>query len=90
MGHAIKNLQNQVGHLKDERNLLRDQLDSFSWQPIETAPLTDVGILIGAYFKDGNLYWIQDLVYIPGYGYRTQSHNNATHWMPLPEPPEED
>lgn len=69
-------------------NALKKHFEGDKWHSIETAPLRDVGILIGAYFKDDDLYWIQDLVYHAGYGYRTQSGNNATHWKPLPKKPE--
>jgi hypothetical protein len=61
------------------------------WQPIETAPRDDIEILVwqpgdGAFVA----FW-----YARGKRYQWTTHNmggdeilEATHWMPLPQPPD--
>lgn len=58
-----------------------------TWQPIETAPKDGEYILIGMHF--GHRFYVQSSFWIAsewaGWDYR-----KPTHWMPLPEPPEEE
>lgn len=65
------------------------------WQPIETAPKDGsrillywpkttripIKIIIGNWRGD---YWSNDLLY-----FDEEKRNCPTHWMPLPEPPQE-
>ena len=61
-----------------------------TWQPIETAPRDGTEILIwekefeafsvGCFLGD-EPFW---------YGFTYKDRVNPTHWMPLPEPPEEE
>ena len=69
-----------------------DEYDHFcamQWKPIETAPKAGTDILV----FDGKQIWLVDTEYemYPkdnGCGCCSNSiHNEATHWMPLPEPP---
>ncbi len=57
------------------------------WQPIETAPKDGKRILTFRYLGDG--YKVRVAYYTKGVWRNAQGHNplNATHWMPLPEPP---
>jgi len=58
-----------------------------NWQPIETAPRDGTWVLI---FCDGNAIqaqWDRDDAYWAN-GRFGLGFDDATHWMPLPEPPE--
>lgn len=56
------------------------------WQPIETAPKDAHEILV---YEDGEMsitYWNK---YAECWDYDVVCDSKPTHWMPLPEPPEE-
>ena len=62
------------------------------WQPIETAPkdgsriiLTDGGFVDAAEW-DGYEGWIVNVESSSGFNYYNKFYD-ATHWMPLPQPP---
>jgi hypothetical protein len=67
------------------------------WLPIESAPKGDVKFLV-RYRGKTTIGWFRgEDLYIEGsvdsYGHRSVRHGNshgriATHWMPLPEPPD--
>lgn len=61
------------------------------WRPIETAPRDATPVLLGL-IADGRVWRASDAKFY-GVGFYTlhggQSCHWATHWMPLPEPPEE-
>ena len=59
------------------------------WQPIETAPKGGENILIGAYV--GHLFYAQSSFHITETMWAGwHRRRRPTHWMPLPEPPEEE
>ena len=63
------------------------------WQPIETAPRDETHVLVwtgGAMTTakyDLEFDWWE--IVVPSEGYRESDCVSPTHWMPLPEPPEE-
>lgn len=73
------------------------------WQPIETAPDGDFTVKIdmwsgskrftdcywGRRYKDEPYGWIYESGYVPSYGPEESYVPDPSHWMPLPEPPEE-
>ena len=61
------------------------------WQPIETAP-KDGTPVIGSLVKGGKVLGAFDIVRRGSKWQTIQgvSFNDATHWMPLPDPPKED
>ena len=68
--------------------LLRARENADGWRPIETAPKD--GTLILAWVPDGRMMiWRADLL-AHGLSARTPEHLKfpATHWRPLPAPPE--
>ena len=59
-----------------------------TWQPIETAPKGGENILIGTYI--GHRFYAQSSFHIVGTTWTSWPLSwGPTHWMPLPEPPEE-
>lgn len=58
-----------------------------SWQPIETAPKDGEHIILGIYL-DGFVY-AQSSFWL-SYKWAGWRYREPTHWMPLPEPPEEE
>ena len=68
------------------------------WKPIETAPKDDADILVGGWIapEDGKApRWICQISSYLDTGWRRSfRHRNgptwATHWMPLPPPPDPD
>lgn len=65
-----------------------------TWQPIETAPkngtwvilfLDGIGRSICAYYSEAAGKWVDTWC-----AYINERPYNASHWMPLPEPPTED
>lgn len=70
------------------------EMEPVGWQPIETAPRDGTTILMGK-FHDGDFYWmasgrIEDGQFwcdFPDEFFVPFSHQNPTHWMPLPAPP---
>ena len=70
------------------------------WRPIETAPKDNRSILIWPVHDSDHeekceiVFWAGDDDGYPGwYWFEAQSspewrHQDATHWMPLPQPPE--
>lgn len=76
--------------LRRENEELKAKLDKANWQPIETAPKDGKSILVtdgfevcDAYFRGGD--WWQ---YECGDDWYSTSIN-PTHWMPLPDAPEQ-
>jgi hypothetical protein len=75
-----------------------------SWQPIDTAPKDKrvllfygkgvTGIMVvGRWVTDANVnkprpYWTND--HSAAFGIRLTREMHPTHWMPMPEPPEEE
>jgi hypothetical protein len=65
------------------------------WLGIETAPKDGTRIIVG-YGRQGNfpvkiVFWNTVHKFWSHYGDVVQGlEQNATHWMPLPEPPEEE
>ena len=69
------------------------------WQPIETAPKDGTNILIygnwttdmkGAMNEEKEIliaHWVYDEWFVEGSEMYAPTVTNATHWMPLPEPP---
>lgn len=60
------------------------------WQPIETAPKDGTRILMFHPRDDGDVnirmaWWVVDR--FGGHGWSFPSWSGPTHWMPLPEPP---
>lgn len=57
------------------------------WQPIDTAP-ADTELLLGWFvqFPVSHWYMTVDFAHSTRGGWK---HRQATHWMPLPEPPKE-
>lgn len=59
------------------------------WRPIETAPRDGTMILVGRWDQGlATVYgdhWAED----PGCWYDSSGLFEPTHWMPLPEPPED-
>jgi hypothetical protein len=52
------------------------------WQPIETAPKDGTSVLL--FDRD---YGIATAAYFNGWQDSYSNFEDATHWMPLPEPP---
>jgi hypothetical protein len=59
------------------------------WQPIETAPLWvgDNEALVGQ--VNSETRWVKLEVWHSAWGRDAVKSRGATHWMPLPEPPNE-
>jgi hypothetical protein len=57
------------------------------WQPIETAPKDGRLILVWAPAKEGFTSLYSLCRYHPDAGFCIDEIREATHWMPLPEPP---
>jgi len=81
-----------------ERILYLEALRTPQWQPIETAPKDDdedvlltngKTIFIALYDIEGEC-WCMHHMTEKGYTYKMRPSYNATHWMPLPQPPEEE
>jgi len=69
------------------------------WQPIETAPKDGTRVLLYCAKASTQTKWRQGMQAVDywrtrenagfeGWGKFNKSHFPATHWMPLPEPPE--
>lgn len=56
------------------------------WQPIETAPKDGRKFL--AFFND-RIFIIRFCTYLRGFSSEANRSDEVSHWMPLPEPPEE-
>ena len=62
------------------------------WQPIETAPTDGSAVLLYPYMDDwANMYVVYGYATLDGEWFSTVDGLTfePTHWMPLPEPPEE-
>lgn len=90
-----KQMVEVIRALQAERDALQAKLDAMKWQPIETAPKDGAEILVCViYDVDGEQHsarWVDAF-----YGGRwiwfpkiISAPFEPTHWMPLPEPPEE-
>jgi len=77
----------RIQELEAENAELRNQ-----WQPIETAPLDDTKLLLAWYKKWPDGRWHFEAAPAGNVDIARQGcgsvHGDATHWMPLPEPPE--
>ena len=88
---GIKDPQDEIEALKAENEELKAKLDKAKWQPIETAP-KDIKILMGCWF---NNEWYEDCgTQYSKNGRRTicvgfRKNEWPTHWMPLPDAPEQ-
>lgn len=59
------------------------------WRCIDTAPKDGRGVM--AYIRSGwieGVYWVYDRWHFLSDGSPTESHQQPTHWMPLPSPPD--
>lgn len=65
-----------------ERDALRKMME---WQPIETAPKDGTSILVSNGWKCAAVYW-WPMVWM---GTTHNGMRSPTHWMPLPEAPDE-
>lgn len=66
------------------------------WQPIETIPKDGTHILtymektiVEAWFDNGCSEWVTKDLSSTGCGCCGSENDEPTHWMPLPEPPED-
>ena len=62
------------------------------WQPIETAPTDGTAVLLYPYLDDwANAYVVYGYATLDGEWFSEVGRLTfePTHWMPLPEPPEE-
>lgn len=70
---------------------LLEVIDQREWQPIETAPESGRFLV---YMPDGALHQIQAAHYEPNFkiigDHFAYEQSKPTHWMPLPDPPEEE
>lgn len=62
------------------------QNETTTWEPVATAPTDGREVL--ACFK-GQFRWVIFIAHAHSSGVRAPGHAPATHWMPMPEPPEE-
>jgi hypothetical protein len=67
------------------------------WQPIETAPKDGRSFMLWVAQSDMGAHWFAPVSITPdgnwwddSTGDNIQPVNGATHWMPLPDPPQED
>ena len=83
--------------MEAEKIGMREMLARITWQPIETAPrdgtrfvsLIPLGLRSG-YYKPITTYWCDGLRQ-PAFVFDGWSTSpQPTHWMPLPDPPEND
>ena len=84
-----------MADILNDASLSADRETQNTWQPIETAPKTPNAILVwvgsiqcsfAVWWDEVNQKWV-----IFGGGWRSflSGDNGPTHWMPLPEPPQE-
>jgi len=69
---------------------IKDQEDQLTWQPIETAPKTGISVLL---WDENAIECTIGWYRVNHTGDQWRNENDlgieATHWMPLPNPPEE-
>ena len=57
------------------------------WQPIETAPRDSRRVLITGRYPNG-IKWVEESYRHPDGHFTMRRADQPTHWMPLPDPPE--
>lgn len=67
----------------------RGKRDAVRWQPIETAPINKDVLLYCPYRGIANEERIELGCAVSEHNSAGSIHSWATHWMPLPQPPEE-
>jgi hypothetical protein len=91
--HFAKGNHTSDATLETRMRAALEAADAAAWEPIETAPKdgteilveTSDGVTIGAYGKDGPIYWL-----VPNYqDQEDRDLCSPTHWRPLPSPPVE-
>jgi len=90
----LKAAKEDRANAKSEMLFYTSMADKYRWQPIETAPKDGDEILTYGKDDEGEEYfWVSGWWPFPTHekGSWTCWHNSdwATHWMPLPERPEE-
>ena len=62
-----------------------------TWQPIQTAPTDGTEVLAWcAGHETHRIAWFEMGLWWRAVGDGSQTNIQATHWMPLPQPPEDD
>ena len=93
----MTDLVERVAHILCDRSQTRivarvTIAECFKWRPIETVP-RDGTIVLACWPQQGNLIMIIWYSSVQGFWVRTGREPvipmQATHWMPLPDPPKE-
>lgn len=94
--YSLELADDRIAELKAEILRLRALLEAETWRPIETAPkdgtwvllywpMTRTNVVVAGHFyaaSDGEAVWWS----LP----KVDTHNDPTHWRPLPSPPTEE
>lgn len=79
-------------YYREAARVVLEAADAAAWRPIETAPHGELVVL--AWRESLNGQWSFEIGYA-SHGWRNDvasnisHHGSATHWMPLPAPPQE-